>query len=516
MIDVKCYVTETGVHDTSLRVVSNTLDLDYTVENQYNENLTYDLYDSQGRKIVEFDVQPLYTEQTSNSWVQNDPHSVTVNFFGDNDIAFDFSLGGNVSLTTNLDQSDYILAGSNMLGLYRSGSASAVIDTSKFYVYHIDDSPDLIIDYYESNTLIESKTIDTSSPDPLEGFFHSLYFYVNASSVSIEYLTPYPFYFVFNATTDLVYSLDIDGLTFSATDRSFHSLRDLVNANDNFSMIYEDLNGSPYYVVDNTSGSFSTGGSSGGSSGSCTLDQSILDQIKNEIDTSISTYFQNHPLDVSNVQITSVVDDVNSALNSFFDQGAYVDLSPVTSAINSVSNNVNLLKTTVDNLNCSGGSSGTVDFTSLYSRFDQLDTAIANIDLSSIDLSSVTQLINDNQSVLIGRFDNVDTEISNIGQIDASTIDLTNLQNAIIDTISQSVQDFIVGTSLNGASGSLYFDGSQVLVDGDNRIYTVLGSQILTTIGGQADYFYVLQDSQGRKMVTVQDNISLYVDNSGS
>jgi len=261
---------------------------------------------------------------------------------------------------------------------------------------------------------------------------------------------------------------------------------------------------------------------------------------------SMDTYFQNNPFDIDFSTNNTFDSACRISMDTYFQNHPIsVDLSSTNTKIDNVKTVVDSVKTKVDtNLDAkiSSVGSNSVDLSATNSKIDAVKTvADSNSSLLSNILSDIVNLsqtvfydansdttltlkmlldaINQgcdlsNVSYVIdgSNLDLSSLDLSSVNySVDVSTLDLTSVSDSVVAVISQNVQDFISSTSLDGSSGSLYFDGADVLVDGDNRVYTVLGSQILTTIGGQADYFYVLQDNQGRKMLTVQDNISLSV-----
>ncbi len=253
-----------------------------------------------------------------------------------------------------------------------------------------------------------------------------------------------------------------------------------------------------------------------------------LDNYFNNSPTSfenaLSNYFMNNPLDIS------------QSLSDYFSANPVtVDLSTTNNKIDSVEATVNQIKTKVDtNLDAkvSSISAGSVDLTETNNKIDAVQTTVnqvktscnsvvskvdTNLDIKVSDVqSAIASIAFDTQENKLYTLKEISTklddtlDLSDVSySVDVSSLDLTPIKDSVVQTISSSVTQFMADHSLNGSSGALYPDGSIVFVDGDNRQYEVIGSQILTTIGGQADYFYRLRDSEGREMLTVQDNLSI-------
>lgn len=129
----------------------------------------------------------------------------------------------------------------------------------------------------------------------------------------------------------------------------------------------------------------------------------------------------------------------------------------------------------------SGGSNGTVDFSSVISEIQSLCNGLHS------HLSNVSDVVVSNSSAITNTinasFDGVDTRIEGLHQqisnIDFSSFDLTPIQNAIIPLSSK-----IDGLGkynlldLNGQFGS-YRNGTKVLISGHTEEYLVMSSSLI-------------------------------------
>ncbi|SFV58215.1 hypothetical protein MNB_SM-7-1314 [hydrothermal vent metagenome] len=256
-------------------------------------------------------------------------------------------------------------------------------------------------------------------------------------------------------------------------------------------------------------------------------------EFKDAISSSMQDYFDANPIDIDFVNSTSFDNACQTSLDNYFSNNPLsVDLSSVEKDLNDAKNMISAVKSKVnENLDVQlsivkgsvNASKSVLDKVDSYLR-ENLDLKLSDVgkyfvkivydeDAKKIytlkeifdsvkkgcDLSQVTYTV-DGSSV----------DLSQVSySVDIDKLDLSPIKDGVVETISSSVSEFLSNFSLNGANGALYPDGTTVYVDGDMRPFTVVGSQILTTIGGQADYFYRLRDADGREMLTVQDNLSL-------
>ena len=487
MIDV----SYTDIGNDKIQVVSKSLDinvsLDVTITDSGSNigafrDFEHTLYDSDGIKICSLK----FHDDNLNNPAQN---SCVFDIFTTDNFIFNVACSTNIPPSLNIAESNYIVSGSAVKG-FSIGNIKPAIDKSSYLVFVYDGTNLLTIKQFENGALATDVTIDTTLDG--DAFFADIYYYVEAGTLHIETLKSFPFYFEKGAdTTTLGCIIDFDGLvTIEDADATFTAFRSKFSSASEFSLVYDEIGSSPYYFIKEVVSS------SGGGTTSSTCDiSSELDEIKSTIKTTIQTYFENNPLNVDNVSITSIQSDVTTALGSFFNQGAYQDLSPITSVLESLSNSLSLLRTQVENINVSGGE---CDLTSIITKIDTLQSSVTSLDCN-VDLTSVLDGIA-----------SVQDQISNITvqNVDCSTIDLSSLETSIIETISQNTHQFITNSSLNGANGAIYEDGEIVNVSGYVRTYEVVSSQVITTMDNQADYIYLLKDANNRYMITVQDMLS--------
>ena len=257
--------------------------------------------------------------------------------------------------------------------------------------------------------------------------------------------------------------------------------------------------------------------------------QSSPQEFQDAVATSLQNYFDSNPIDIDFGSSSTFDSACQSSLSNYFSANPVsVDLSTTNTKIDTVQTTVNSIKTTVDtNLDAkvSSVSGGSIDLTATNQKIDDVKSVVdatksvvdTNLNAKVGDVGNyLVSIAYDSDAQKIVTLKEIVASIQSgcdLSQvsytIDGSNLDLSTLDDGVVQTISSSVSEFLANYSLNGSNGSLYPDGTTVYVEGDIRPFTVVGSQILTTIGGQADYFYRLRDDQGREMLTVQDNLSL-------
>ena len=535
MIDFKAVITETANVDAQgyaygsvndIHIVSGSIEIDVLVNG--NE---YILYDNAGVKLLKFTASDLfhYTTSMENAKKINFEPAIGITFYSTENILFELILDYNTSFTfsTNATSGNYLVKNKNITGIYipilPNESSLGLTNYYLFEVGGVNESYDITIKYFENDVVQYTHIIDGAIG--YDDFIHSdFYLHNDGAGATLDTMNFHPIVFDFKNNDGMGnsdyqgVSLTLDGTTFDFNAvSSFRTLKSFIQTvSDKYSIIFEDLGGYPYYVLPSNLDS-SVGGTDSGTGGSSgtTIDTSNINSILTEIDTQVTTslnsavadYFTNNPIDVSSISITSVVDDVTTSLNTFFDKGAYIDMTTTNSTLDNLVTTINSLKTAVNSIDTSSVSgTSTVDLSEVFTRFDNVDNAISSIPTTSVDFTDVLSRFNIVDTSLTA----LDTKLDNVSSttVDCSSIDLSSMQTAIIDTISTNTHQFITNSSLNGSNGVIYEDGEVLNVEGYTRTYTVVSSQVITTMGNQADYIYLLKDSSDRFMITVQDMLS--------
>lgn len=515
----------------TVKVISESLGINYSINSSASESKSYTLYSNDGAKLC-------VISWSFNRVFENDygvpsggigvlpsvsECNMSVHFNNIEDIAFDINTNLQLNIIDlNVSLDDYISLNNRVLGVFHTTNlGDDSLDLSKYYKFTVT-AEGFNVEFFDNDVSQFSHSFDGAIG--FDGFIgSSFYAYNNLSTVELETIEFHPIVFDLQ-NNDGIGNVDYNGISLTLDDTvfdfstisSFRSLKSFLSTvSDKYQLFFDELGGEPFYVlpqslVSSVGGTDSSSGSAGTTINTLNIDSILSEidsQITSSVNTAVSDYFTNNPIDVSDVSISSVVNDVTSALNSFFTDGAYVDLSTTNSTLDNLVSVINSLKTVVNSIDTSNsGTTATVDLSEVFTRFDNVDNAISNIPTTSVDFTDV-----------LSRFDTVDTSLTIIDTkldnvstttVDCSTIDLSSMQTAIVDTISANTHQFITNSSLNGSNGAIYEDGEVLNVEGYTRTYTVVSSQVITTMGNQADYIYLLKDSSDRYMITVQDMLS--------